>query len=132
MAVFIQNTTTSPVCLRPAANDRARFLFLGRRQEAFTLRLLASRLAAPPDRLGFLPNPPLGGLLIGAPCLHLAEQALALHLLFEDTKSLIDIVVAYKNLQWMIRFWGANLRTPFLPLLAAGGRRTECPAEDTN
>ena len=30
--------------------------------------------------------------------LHLAEDAFALHSLFEDTKSLVDIVVADKNL----------------------------------
>src|SRR5262249_44858807 len=40
----------------------------------------------------------LGGLLIVAAELHLAEDALALHLLLQRLESLVDVVVADKNL----------------------------------
>lgn len=72
---------------------------LGRRQKSFALSLLASGLAGTADSLGLLTGLTLGGLLIGFPLLHLAENALALHLLLENTKSLIDIVVANQDLQ---------------------------------
>src|SRR5690606_18999480 len=38
-------------------------------------------------------------LLIGAAALHLAEQPFALKLLLQHLKGLVDIVVAYENLQ---------------------------------
>jgi hypothetical protein len=38
-------------------------------------------------------------LFEGAPCLHFAEEAFPLHLLFQNAKGLIDIVVPYENLQ---------------------------------
>src|SRR4051812_49731221 len=55
---------------------------------------LASLLAGPADGLGLLASLAHGRLLISLALLHLAEDALALHLLLEDAKRLIDVVVA--------------------------------------
>ncbi len=41
--------------------------------------------------------------------LHLAENALALHLLLERVESLIDIVVANENLHVIVRFQRVGL-----------------------
>jgi len=49
-------------------------------------------------RLGLLAGAPLGGLFVTAPELHFAKQPLALHLLFEDSESLVDIVFANEDL----------------------------------
>src|SRR5438094_293265 len=68
--------------------------------QALALRLLARSLSHPPDRLGFLSRAALGRLLVESPLLHLAEHALALHLLLEDTQRLLHVVIAHQNLQW--------------------------------
>src|SRR5215204_956912 len=68
------------------------------RQEPFALQLLADQLPGAADRLGLLAGPPLGGLLTVAAELHLAKDALALHLLLEGAERLIDVVVADENL----------------------------------
>src|SRR5262249_1997763 len=69
------------------------------RDQAFTLRALSGELARPADRLRLLARLLLGGFFVVAAELHLAENALALHLLFERLEGLIDIVVADENLQ---------------------------------
>lgn len=74
------------------------------RNEAFALCLLARELARAADRLGLLSVFALRRLFIGAPLLHLAKNTFALHFLFQNTKSLIDIVVADKNLQLMFLY----------------------------
>ena len=50
--------------------------------------------------LGFrlLPDSLLGGFLVMAAELHLAEDALALHLLLQHLEGLVDIVVTDENL----------------------------------
>ena len=68
-------------------------------KKAIALRLLAGELAHATDGLRPLTHPLLRGLLIGAPLFHLAKDALALHLLFEDTQSLIHIVFTHEHLQ---------------------------------
>jgi hypothetical protein len=50
-------------------------------EKAFTLGLLARQLAGPAHGLGLLADALLGRLLVVLPLLHLAEDALALHLL---------------------------------------------------
>lgn len=50
------------------------------------------------DGLGLLARPLLRRLFIGAAQLHLAEHALALHLLFQRLERLIDVIVAYNYL----------------------------------
>jgi hypothetical protein len=50
-------------------------------EKAFTLGLLARQLAGPAHGLGLLADALLGRLLVVFPLLHLAEDALALHLL---------------------------------------------------
>src|SRR3569623_1848068 len=76
------------------AGDHARL----HRQQAFALHLLAGELAGPADRLGLLARLFLGRLLVMTAQLHLAENALALHLLLERLESLIDVIVANENL----------------------------------
>ena len=68
------------------------------REQAFALCPLAGQLARPPDRFGFLPGFLLGRLLEIGPRLHFAEQALALHLLFQRAQRLLDIIVANGDL----------------------------------
>ena len=69
------------------------------RQQAFALRLLAGELAGAPNGLSLLAHALLGGLFVIVPQLHLAEDALTLHLLLERLESLIDVVVANLNQQ---------------------------------
>ena len=65
---------------------------------AFALHALAQKFAPAADRFGALARLLLGRLLEVAAELHLAEHALALHLLFQGAKGLIDIVVAHDDL----------------------------------
>jgi hypothetical protein len=58
-------------------------------------------LACPAHGFRFLAGFALGGLLVGATLLHLAEDALALHRRFQPSESLIDVVVTNKYLQRM-------------------------------
>jgi hypothetical protein len=67
-------------------------------QETFALHLLAGELAGAAHGLGLLTRFLLGRLFEVVPQLHLAENALALHLLLEGFERLIDIVVANQNL----------------------------------
>jgi hypothetical protein len=67
-------------------------------QEAVALRALACDLAGSADRFGLLAGSLLGGLLVMVAKLHFAKDALALQLLLERPKGLIDIVVANENL----------------------------------
>jgi hypothetical protein len=64
------------------------------RKKAFALRLLARQLARAPHGLGLLAHALFGGLLVVVAQLHLAEDALALHLLLERLEGLIDVVIA--------------------------------------
>ena len=56
------------------------------------------------NRFRFLPNSPFGRLFVVTVQLHLAKDALALHLLPQDLKGLVDIVVAYENLHSVFLF----------------------------
>ena len=67
--------------------------------QAFALGQFPGRLARAPDGLRLLAGLALGRLFIRLAALHLAKNALALHLLFEDPERLIDIVVAKDDLQ---------------------------------
>jgi hypothetical protein len=71
------------------------------RNEPFALCLLACEFARAADRLGLFPVFALPGFLIGSPSLHFTKYPFTLHFLFQNTESLIDIVVAHKNLQSM-------------------------------
>src|SRR5262245_36059872 len=68
------------------------------RQETFALHLLARELAGPADRFRLFPRLLFGGFFVVAAEFHLAENALALHLLFERLEGLVDVVVANENL----------------------------------
>src|ERR1700730_16661872 len=67
--------------------------------QAFALRLFPRRLARAANGFRFLAGLALGRFFIRLAALHLAKNALALHLLFEDSQGLIDIVVANDDLQ---------------------------------
>src|SRR5262249_50771087 len=68
------------------------------RQQAFALQLLARQLARAADGFRLFSGFLLGGLLVMAAELHLAENPLALHLLLQRLEGLIDIVIANENL----------------------------------
>src|SRR5690606_22451630 len=68
------------------------------REQALALRALAGELAGAAD--GFRPFTRLlfGGLFVMTAKLHLAENALSLHLLLQRLEGLVDIVIADENL----------------------------------
>jgi len=66
--------------------------------EAFALDALALHLAGAAHGLGRLTGAALGGLLIMAAELHLAEHALALKFLFERLQRLVDVIITDENL----------------------------------
>ena len=74
-------------------------LLLFRGDQSFALGLLAGQLPGAPDRLTLFPGALFGRLLKRAPSFHFTENTLALQLSFEDAEGLVDIVVAYENLQ---------------------------------
>src|SRR5690606_9895032 len=85
--------------------------------QAFADHLLARCLAGAADGFALLAGATLGRLLVEALLLHLAEDALALHLLFQDAEGLVDIVIAYQYLHWLwfpvriVRISGSACRT---------------------
>src|SRR5262245_1981542 len=89
---------------RPARRARATAARTARRglrlhgQQALTLHALAGELAGTADRLCLLAGLLFGWLLVMAAELHLAENSLALHLLFERLEGLIDVIVPDENL----------------------------------
>src|SRR5664279_4013268 len=78
------------------------------RQQAFALQFLAGQLARPAPGFGLFTGLLLGGLFIMAAELHLAENTLALHLLFQRLEGLIDIVIADENLHAASSFSGSD------------------------
>ncbi len=85
--------------LRQRRLSLRKLLLRGRWQQTFPDGLLPSELAGPANGLGPLAGLPLRRLLVGTPLFHFPEDALTLHLLLQNTKRLIDIVVANKYLQ---------------------------------
>jgi hypothetical protein len=71
---------------------------LGGREQAFALQALTGQLAGAADGFRLLAGLLLGGLFVMAAELHLAENALALHLFLEGLERLIDVIVANDNL----------------------------------
>ena len=68
------------------------------RQQTLPLQLFAGELTDAADGFRLLPDSPLGRFFVMAAELHFAEDALALHLLLQHPKGLVDIVVTYENL----------------------------------
>jgi hypothetical protein len=68
------------------------------RNEALALRALSGELAGAAHRLRLLAGLLFRGLFVMATKLHLAEDALALHLFLERLEGLIDVVVTDENL----------------------------------
>src|SRR5512144_203997 len=85
-----------------AASPRLEFLLRRSGNQPLADRLLARSLAGAPHRFTFFPRRLGRRLLVEAALLHLAKHAFALHLLLQDAKSLVDIVVADEDLQLFI------------------------------
>src|SRR5262249_36713204 len=68
------------------------------RQEALALQPLARKLAGAADRFRLFPSLSFRGFFVVAAELHLAENTLALHLLFQRLEGLVDVIVANENL----------------------------------
>jgi hypothetical protein len=71
----------------------------GHRDQAFALRQFPGSFARAPDGFCLLAGFALGRFFVSLATLHLTKNALALHLLFEGSESLFDIVVANEYLQ---------------------------------
>jgi hypothetical protein len=89
-----------------------KLLLRGRRQQAFPDGLFSSEFAGPANGLRFFAGLPLRRFLVRPSLLHFPEDALALHLLLQNTKRLVDIVIANKYLQMKLP---AGLRTRQVP-----------------
>src|SRR5262249_14977940 len=87
-------TTSTTVAAGAGTEHRLRL----HRQQAFALQLLARQLAGAADGFRLLAGFLLGWFLVMAAELHLAENALTLHLLLQRLEGLIDIVIANENL----------------------------------
>src|SRR5260370_25053207 len=74
------------------------------RQQTLALQLFAGELAGAADGFRLLPDSPLGRFFVMATEFHLAEYALALHLLLQHPEGLVDIVVADENLHAVFLF----------------------------
>ncbi len=81
--------------------------------KALAFDALALKLTGTSDSFGFLPSTLLRWLLISFTELHFAEYAFPLHLFFQGFKRLIDIVIAYDDLN--------QGSSPFLTKLFARG-----------
>ena len=85
---------------KPGRRPTGRGLALFRRgDQAFALRLFPRSLARAADGFRFLAGLALGRFFVRLAALHLTKNALSLHLLFEDSQGLFDIVVANDDLQ---------------------------------
>src|SRR5215471_11236026 len=87
-------SATATTATRTCARSRTRL----HRQQAFALHLLARQLSSPADRFRLFPRLLFRWFFVVAAELHLAENALTLHLLFQRLEGLVDIVVANENL----------------------------------
>jgi hypothetical protein len=83
---------------RPGTRLRGSDFAFGHRQKPVALRLLAGQFMRAANGFGPLAGALFRGLLVSAALLHFAKDALALHLLLQRTKRLLDIVVANQNL----------------------------------
>src|SRR5215472_490921 len=106
----IKSRTASPHCNRSrlcgqrercGASTKRCWLFFRRGDQSFTNSLLTGKLAEAAHRLGLFPRRLLRWLLVEAPPLHFPEHAFPLHLLLQDAKSLIDVVIADEYLHWV-------------------------------
>ena len=85
---------------KPGRRPTGRGLALFRHgDQAFALRLFPRSLARAPDGFRLLAGIALGRFFVRLAALHLTKNALSLHLLFEDSQGLFDIVVANDDLQ---------------------------------
>src|ERR1700750_1660012 len=83
---------------RPGGPTRARNHARLHRQQTLALHLLARKLTGATDRFRLFPSLLFRRLFVMTAKLHLAENALALHLLLQRLQGLIDVIVANENL----------------------------------
>ncbi|KFL25896.1 hypothetical protein JP74_15640 [Devosia sp. 17-2-E-8] len=67
--------------------------------QPFADHLFTHVLAGAPHGLSLLPCSRFGRFLVIFPTLHFPEHAFSLEALLQNTEGLIDVVVAYQNLQ---------------------------------
>src|SRR5207245_571908 len=96
--------------------------------QAFTLGALAGELARPAHGFRLLAGALLGRLLVVDVTLHLAERALALHLLLQRLQGLVDVVVADENLD-QGSLSCCTLDRPAPSTLVAGRRRANMSSD---
>src|SRR5215207_4997220 len=96
--------------------------------QAFPDRRLSRSFARPAYRFRLLAGFALGGLFVGAALFHLAEDAFALHLLFQRPERLIDVVVANEDLQrtYPLVSEADESKSPWGRRIAAIRRRALC------
>jgi hypothetical protein len=114
MLLWVSSSTMCRRSVRSARLPDTGFLFAGGSNRAFTLCPLARELTRPADCFGFFSGRFLRWFFVEPSTLHLAEDALSLHLLFQHPESLVDIVVADQYLQVM--FSSACFKTRHLEL----------------
>jgi len=78
---------------------RRKLSFRRCRDQSFPNRLLPSKLAGSTHSLRFFTCLFFRWLFVGTSSLHFSKDALALHLLFQNAKRLVDIVIADKYFQ---------------------------------
>src|SRR5437762_10957719 len=92
----------SPRELAVSRNSKTGFAALSPSYEGslipLALHAFAQQLAIAAHRLGLFTGAPFRGLLVIAPELHFPEYPFALHLLFQGSQSLVDVVVANEDL----------------------------------
>ncbi len=81
---------------------RWELFFRWRGDQSFPNSLLAGKLAGSPDGLGPFSRFSFRWLFVRTPLLHFSKDAFALHFLFENAESLIDVVIADEYLQFCV------------------------------
>jgi hypothetical protein len=84
---------------RSGASLSGQSLVLRRGNEPVAHRLLARKFPGSAGCFSLLPGRFLGGLLVEPTPFHFAKYAFPLHFLLQDSKGLIDVVVADEHLQ---------------------------------
>ncbi|NRP70704.1 hypothetical protein ILFOPFJJ_01585 [Ensifer psoraleae] len=82
---------------RALAGGAGHFLRTG--QQAFALEFLAGELPVTAHGFRLFAHALFGRLFVGAARLHFAENAFALHLLLQNAKGLLDVIIPDENLQ---------------------------------
>jgi hypothetical protein len=118
-AAAIPHRATFRYSGKKTKNGRSTRRYASAGDEAFALRALTSQFAGTAHGLGLFARALFGRLLIMSAHLHFAENTFALHLLFESTKRLINIVVADEYLHGQSCLYGSWKAWPMANASAA-------------